>query len=62
MYPRSRLTRRAVTERLLRLCHRKQYGFEEIAFRGFYRLINLELGHAMQNSGRSGPVFHTSRP
>ena len=53
-----RFNRRQITEKLLRLCQRKAYAHEEIAVRGFYRLINLELGHAVQNDRCLRPVFH----
>ena len=58
MYLRPRFNRRQVTERLLRLCQRKAYAHEEVAVRGFYRLSNLQLGHAVQNDRCLRPVFH----
>jgi hypothetical protein len=53
-------SRRQINERLLRLCERKQFALEEIAVRGFYRLIDLQLGHAVQNDRCLRPVFHSS--
>jgi len=39
-------------------CTGQDFAGEEIAVRGFYRLSDLQLGHAVQNSRCLRPVFY----